>query len=170
MCDESVIVDKNGTVFLGGPPLVKAATGEVVTAEELGGASVHCRQSGVTDHFAVNDGHALEITRRIVSNLNYSTATSGNANVSNTTPLTYDEPLFDSSEMGGIIPVDTRQPFDVRKIIARVVDGSSFDEFKALYGETIVTGFAKLYGQPVGIIANNGYVELIQVFIDHSLV
>ena len=148
----SVIVDKNGTVFLGGPPLVKAATGEVVTAEELGGASVHCRTSGVTDHFATNDFHALEITRRIISNLNYGRR----PDVAQVVTNEIEEPLFDPKELGGIIPVDSRKPFDVRKIIARIVDGSRFDEFKALYGTTLVTGFAKLYGNPVGIIANNG--------------
>lgn len=152
MCDESVIVDKNGTVFLGGPPLVKAATGEVVTAEDLGGASVHCRLSGVTDHFANNDVDALDITRRIVSNLNYSESSRFVA----ANQGKVEEPLYDPKELGGIIPVDSKKPFDVRKIIARIVDGSKFDEFKALYGTTIVTGFAKLYGNRVGIIANNG--------------
>ncbi|KAF1314518.1 Methylcrotonoyl-coa carboxylase beta chain, mitochondrial, partial [Globisporangium splendens] len=149
MSDESVIVKGNGTVFLGGPPLVKAATGEVVTPEELGGADVHCRTSGVTDHFANNDHHALEITRRIISNLNYTKQPS-------VAQAPIEEPLFSPDELGGIIPVDARKPFDVRKVIARIVDGSKFDEFKKYYGTTIVTGFAKLYGNPVGIIANNG--------------
>ncbi|TMW62217.1 hypothetical protein Poli38472_009710 [Pythium oligandrum] len=149
MCDESVIVQKNGTVFLGGPPLVKAATGEVVTPEELGGADVHCRTSGVTDHLAHNDHHALEITRRIVSNLNYQKHPA-------VTQVPIEEPLYSPEELGGIIPVDSRKPFDVRKVIARIVDGSKFDEFKQHYGTTIVTGFARLYGNPVGIIANNG--------------
>lgn len=149
MSDESVIVKGTGTVFLGGPPLVRAATGEVVTPEELGGADVHCRTSGVTDHFANNDHHALEITRRIVSNLNYTKQPSVSQ-----TPI--EEPLFSPEELGGIIPVDARKPFDVRKVIARIVDGSKFDEFKKHYGTTIVTGFARLYGNPVGIIANNG--------------
>ncbi|RHY30818.1 hypothetical protein DYB32_004004 [Aphanomyces invadans] len=153
MSDESVIVQGNGTVFLGGPPLVKAATGEVVTAEELGGADVHCRTSGVTDHLAKNDAHAIEIVRRIVSNLNWTSK--ANANV--TQSLTeVEEPVFDPAELGGIIPVDGRKPFDVRKVIARIVDGSKFDEFKQHYGTTIVTGFARLYGRPIGIIANNG--------------
>jgi 3-methylcrotonyl-CoA carboxylase beta subunit len=149
MCDESVIVQKNGTVFLGGPPLVRAATGEVVTPEELGGADVHCRISGVTDHLAHNDHHALEITRRIISNLNVKKTPA-------VSQFPIEEPLFDQEELGGIIPSDARKPFDVRKVIARIVDGSKFDEFKQHYGTTIVTGFAKLYGNPVGIIANNG--------------
>lgn len=149
MSDESVIVKGNGTVFLGGPPLVKAATGEVITPEELGGADVHCRISGVTDHYANNDAHALEITRRIVSNLNYQKEP-----VVAQTPS--EEPKYSSDELGGVIPVDSRQPFDVRKVIARIVDGSRFDEFKKEYGTTIVTGFARLYGNPVGIVANNG--------------
>lgn len=149
MCDESVIVRGNGTVFLGGPPLVRAATGEVVTPEELGGADVHCRTSGVTDHYAHNDHHALDITRRIVSNLNYTKNPS-------VTQFPIEEPLYSPDELGGIIPVDSRKPFDVRKVIARIVDGSKFDEFKKYYGTTIVTGFARLYGNPVGIVANNG--------------
>lgn len=149
MSDESVIVRGNGTVFLGGPPLVRAATGEVVTGEELGGADVHCRTSGVTDHYANNDLHALEITRRIVANLNYSKQPS-------VAQFPIEEPLYDPSELGGLIPVDARKPFDVRNVIARIVDGSKFDEFKKFYGTTIVTGFARLYGNPVGIVANNG--------------
>ena len=149
MSDESVIVRNQGTIFLGGPPLVKAATGEVVSAEDLGGADVHTRISGVCDHFAENDAHALFIARRIVSNLN------------RTKPIGLkrgpaDEPLYDPSELYGVIPTDTRKPYDVREVIARVVDGSRFDEFKARYGSTLVTGFAELYGYPVGIIANNG--------------
>uniref|UniRef100_A0AAV1UUS5 methylcrotonoyl-CoA carboxylase n=1 Tax=Peronospora matthiolae TaxID=2874970 RepID=A0AAV1UUS5_9STRA len=150
MSDESVIVKGSGTVFLGGPPLVKAATGEVITPEELGGADVHCRTSGVTDHYANNDAHALAIARQIVSNLNY------NRKQSAVTQLPSEEPLYSPEELGGIIPVDARKPFDVRKVIARIVDGSRFDEFKKEYGATIVTGFARLYGNPVGIIANNG--------------
>lgn len=149
MSDESVIVKGTGTVFLGGPPLVRAATGEVVTPDELGGADVHCRTSGVTDHLANNDHHALEITRRIVANLNYSKQPA-------VAQVPIEEPLFSPEELGGIIPVDSRKPFDVRKVIARIVDGSKFDEFKQHYGTTIVTGFARLYGNPVGIIANNG--------------
>ncbi|RHY36065.1 hypothetical protein DYB30_001359 [Aphanomyces astaci] len=151
MSDESVIVQGNGTVFLGGPPLVKAATGEVVTAEELGGADVHCRTSGVTDHLAKNDAHAIEIVRRIVSNLNWTSKASVKQSFTDV-----EEPVFDPAELGGIIPVDSRKPFDVRKVIARIVDGSKFDEFKQHYGTTIVTGFGRLYGRPVGIIANNG--------------
>uniref|UniRef100_M4BBK0 methylcrotonoyl-CoA carboxylase n=1 Tax=Hyaloperonospora arabidopsidis (strain Emoy2) TaxID=559515 RepID=M4BBK0_HYAAE len=150
MSDESVIVKGSGTVFLGGPPLVKAATGEVITPEELGGADVHCRTSGVTDHYANNDAHALAITRRIVSNLNY------NRTQSAVTQTPIEEPLYSPDELGGIIPMDARKPFDIRKVIARIVDGSRFDEFKKEYGATIVTGFARLYGNPVGIIANNG--------------
>ena len=149
MSDESVIVRNQGTIFLGGPPLVKAATGEVVSAEDLGGADVHTRISGVCDHFAENDAHALFIARRIVSNLN------------RVKPIGLkrgpaDEPLYDPAELYGVIPTDTRKPYDVREVIARVVDGSRFDEFKARYGATLVTGFAELYGYPVGIIANNG--------------
>jgi 3-methylcrotonyl-CoA carboxylase beta subunit len=149
MADESVIVRNQGTIFLGGPPLVRAATGEVVTPEELGGADLHCRTSGVTDHYATNDQHALEITRRIVANLN-------RVKPSSLAMSKSEEPLYSADDIGGIVPQDTRQPFDVRKIIARIVDGSRFDEFKALYGTTIVTGFARLYGMPVGIVANNG--------------
>lgn len=150
MSDESVIVRGNGTIFLGGPPLVKAATGEVVTAEDLGGADVHCRTSGVTDHYAQDDYHALAIARKIVSNLNRTKALEGIT----VTPV--EAPLYNSEELGGIIPVDTRKTFDVRSVIARIVDGSRFDEFKALYGSTLVCGFARLYGYPVGIVANNG--------------
>jgi len=149
MADESIIVKEQGTIFLAGPPLVKAATGEVVSAEDLGGADVHCRTSGVTDHYAQNDHHALEIARSAVSNLNREKPVS----------IKYEaisEPEYDSSEIYGIIPKDTRQPYDVREIIARIVDGSNFDEFKALYGNTLVCGFAHIYGYPVGIVANNG--------------
>jgi len=149
MSDEAVIVRNQGTIFLGGPPLVKAATGEVVSAEDLGGADVHSRTSGVTDHYAMNDGHALAIARRIVGNLN------------RRKPVGLDirepeAPLYDPRELYGIIPADPRKPFDVREVIARVVDGSRFDEFKPLYGTTLVTGFAHIFGYPVGIIANNG--------------
>jgi 3-methylcrotonyl-CoA carboxylase beta subunit len=149
MADEAVIVDKNGTIFLGGPPLVKAATGQDVSAEELGGAKMHCSTSGVTDHFAANDYHALEITRRIVANLNRKKQPS----VVITEP---EEPLYDANELLGIIPKDTKKQFDVRHIIARLVDGSKFDEFKQLYGNTLVCGFARVHGMPVGIVANNG--------------
>lgn len=149
MSDESIIVKEQGTIFLAGPPLVAAATGEVVTAEELGGADVHCRTSGVADHLAQNDHHALQLARNAVARLN------------RVKPLSLDvkesvEPLYDSSEIYGIIPKDARQPYDVREVIARTVDGSEFDEFKALYGTTLVCGFARIFGYPVGIVANNG--------------
>jgi 3-methylcrotonyl-CoA carboxylase beta subunit len=149
MCDESIIVKNQGTIFLGGPPLVKAATGEVVSAEDLGGADVHCRTSGVTDHYAQNDDHALALARQIVATLNRQKQPP----VALRTPA---EPLYDPAELHGIIPRDPRKPYDVREVIARVVDGSEFDEFKALYGQTLVCGFAHLYGYPVGIVANNG--------------
>ncbi len=149
MADESIMVRNQATIFLGGPPLVKAATGEDVTAEELGGADVHTRLSGVADHYAMDDEHALAITRRIVSNLNRTKP----ARLALQKPL---PPLYAPEEIYGIIPADLRQPYDVREIIARVVDGSEFDEFKQNYGTTLVTGFAHLFGMPVGIIANNG--------------
>jgi 3-methylcrotonyl-CoA carboxylase beta subunit len=149
MSDETVIVRNQGTIFLGGPPLVKAATGEVVSAEDLGGGDVHTRVSGVADHLAENDAHALQIARSIVSRLNRARPALPEGGAG-------DPPQYDPEEIYGIIPVDTRKPFDVREIIARLVDGSRFDEFKARYGITLVTGFADLYGGPVGIIANNG--------------
>lgn len=149
MSDESIIVKNQGTIFLGGPPLVKAATGEVVSAEDLGGADVHARQSGVTDHRAEDDRHALEIARAIVAHLNRVKSVS----LDLTAP---EEPLYDPAEIYGIIPADPRQPYDVREVIARLVDGSRFDEFKKLYGATLVCGFARLWGYPVGIVANNG--------------
>lgn len=149
MSDESVIVRNQGTIFLAGPPLVKAATGEVVSAEDLGGGDVHARTSGVVDHLAANDADALITARRIVGHLNR-TKTISLA----TRPMA--EPLYAAEDIYGIIPADTCQPYDVRQIIARLVDGSVFDEFKALYGETLVCGFAHLYGYPVGIVANNG--------------
>ncbi|MGH8687962.1 MAG: carboxyl transferase domain-containing protein, partial [Burkholderiales bacterium] len=149
MSDESVIVKGQGTIFLGGPPRVKAATGEVVSAEDLGGADVHSRVSGVTDHYALDDRHALGIARRIVANLNRVKGVALDV----ATPR---EPLFAAEELYGAIPADTRRPYDVREIIARLVDGSEFDEFKALYGQTLVCGFARLWGYPVGILANNG--------------
>jgi 3-methylcrotonyl-CoA carboxylase beta subunit len=149
MADESIIVRGQGTIFLGGPPLVKAATGEVVTAEELGGADVHSRQSGVTDHYAENDAHALGIARRIVASLN----TVKRPAVALRPPA---PPLRDPAELYGIIPTDRRKPFDIREVIARLVDGSEFDEFKRLYGATLITGFAHVCGYPVGIVANNG--------------
>jgi 3-methylcrotonyl-CoA carboxylase beta subunit len=149
MADESIMVRNQATIFLGGPPLVKAATGEIVTAEELGGADVHTRESGVADHYAQNDAHALAITRRIVRNLNRKKA----IGLDLRDPI---PPLHDPREIHGLIPADTRTPYDVREVIARVVDGSEFDEFKANYGTTLVTGFAHIHGMPVGIIANNG--------------
>ncbi len=177
MCDESIIVKNQGTIFLGGPPLVKAATGEVVTAEELGGGDVHSRTSGVTDHLADDDRHALAIAREIVKHAawapgNCRTAAPGATAVSSSRPLqrsdgpgsnsapaagvTPAEPLYPASDLYGIIPKDPRQPFDVREIIARLVDGSEFHEFKALYGATLVTGFAHIHGRAVAILANNG--------------
>ena len=149
MSDESIIVQKQGTIFLGGPPLVKAATGEVVSAEDLGGGDVHARISGVVDHLAANDADALQTARRIVGNLNRTKTVS-----LATRPVT--EPLYPADDIYGIIPADTRKPYDVREIIARLVDGSEFDEFKKLYGETLVCGFAHLHGYPIGIVANNG--------------
>ncbi|HXZ05158.1 MAG TPA: carboxyl transferase domain-containing protein [Ktedonobacteraceae bacterium] len=149
MSDETVIVRENGTIFLGGPPLVKAATGEEVSAEELGGADVHCRISGVTDHYAMNDEHALAICRSIVSNLNRRKYIPWDI----TSP---EPPRYDPNELLGIIPKDHRKSYDVREIIARLVDGSRLHEFKELYGTTLVCGFARLMGYPVGIIANNG--------------
>ena len=149
MADESIMVRNQATIFLGGPPLVKAATGEIVTAEELGGADVHTRESGVADHYAQDDAHALAITRRIVGNLNRKKAIG--LDLRDPRP-----PLYDPREIHGLIPADTRTPYDVREVIARVVDGSEFDEFKANYGTTLVTGFAHIHGMPVGIIANNG--------------
>ena len=149
MSDESIIVNNQGTIFLGGPPLVKAATGEEVTAEDLGGGDVHTRLSGVADHLAQNDAHALQIVRQSVSRLNRK---------KNNPLLTVEPraPLYDVEELNGIIPTDTRKPFDVREVIARIVDGSEFDEFKARFGPTLVCGFAHIEGMPVGIIANNG--------------
>jgi len=149
MCDESIIVKNQGTIFLGGPPLVKAATGEVVGAEELGGGDLHSRTSGVTDHLAENDAHALGLCRKIVGNLN------------SKKPMSLElreprAPLYDPAEIHGIVPQDVKKPYDVREVIARIVDGSELDEFKALYGTTLICGFAHIYGYPVGIIANNG--------------
>ena len=149
MSDETIIVKGQGTIFLGGPPLVKAATGEIVTAEELGGAEVHTRQSGVADHYANDDAHALAIVRRIVAGLNYKKQPD--------IPLTAPRPpAFDTAELNGIVPPSLATQYDAREVIARLVDGSEFDEFKKLYGTTLVTGFARLEGMPVGIIANNG--------------
>ncbi|NUZ04798.1 carboxyl transferase domain-containing protein [Piscinibacter koreensis] len=149
MSDESIIVKEQGTIFLGGPPLVKAAIGEVVSAEDLGGGDVHTRLSGVADHLALNDTHALAIARDAVRHLNWNKR----VELRLETPR---PPAYDPAELHGVIPTDTRKPFDVREIIARIVDGSEFDEFKARFGTTLVTGFAHIEGMPVGIVANNG--------------
>jgi 3-methylcrotonyl-CoA carboxylase beta subunit len=151
MCDESIIVKDQGTIFLGGPPLVKAATGEVVSAEDLGGGDVHSRHSGVTDHLADDDRHALAIAREIIRHCD-----GAQVRRAPPAPAAPAEPLYPADELYGIIPADPRQPFDVREIIARLVDGSEFHEFKALYGTTLVAGFAHLHGMPVAILANNG--------------
>ncbi len=149
MSDETIIVRGQGTIFLGGPPLVKAATGEVISAEELGGADTHGRRSGVVDHVAVDDEHALQIVRSIVGNLN--TTKRFDMDVAEPEP-----PAHDPHDLYGIIPIDVRAPYEVREVIARLVDGSRFDEFKALYGQTLVCGFSRLWGYPVAILANNG--------------
>jgi 3-methylcrotonyl-CoA carboxylase beta subunit len=149
MSDETVIVRNQGTIFLGGPPLVKAATGEVVSAEDLGGGDLHSRTSGVTDHLAEDDAHALSIVRSIV-------ATCGAKPAAPWDRLPTEEPAVDPDGLYGVVPADTRTPYDVREVIARTVDGSRFHEFKALYGTTLVTGFARIHGHPVGIVANNG--------------
>ena len=149
MSDESIIVKEQGTIFLGGPPLVKAATGEEVSAEDLGGADVHTRLSGVADHFAMHDGHALGIARRLVARLNRPAGRPADQ-------PNFQSPRYDPSELYGVVPVESRHPYDVREVIARIVDGSVFDEFKVRYGATLVTGFASIYGYTVGIIANNG--------------
>ncbi len=149
MSDETIIVRKQGTIFLGGPPLVQAATGEVVTAEDLGGADVHARTSGVVDHYAHDDRHALALCRRIVAALNHGKR----PQVVLREPL---EPHYDPSELHGIVPADLRAPYDAHEVIARIVDGSEFDEFKRLYGTTLLCGFAHIHGYPVGILANNG--------------
>jgi 3-methylcrotonyl-CoA carboxylase beta subunit len=149
MSDETIIVRGQGTIFLGGPPLVKAATGEVISAEDLGGADTHGRRSGVVDHVAADDDHALEIVRAIVANLNIGPPTALDR-------LAAEPPAYPAEDLYGIIPSDVRAPYEVREVIARLVDGSGFDEFKALYGPTLVTGFARLWGYPVAILANNG--------------
>ncbi len=149
MADESIIVKEQGTIFLAGPPLVKAATGEIVSAEELGGADVHTRVSGVADHFALSDHHALAIARSIVANLNRPKRIGVEVE-----PAV--EPRYPVAELHGVINADIRKPYDVREVIARIVDASAFDEFKARYGATLVTGFARIWGYPVGIVANNG--------------
>lgn len=149
MSDETIIVRQQGTIFLAGPPLVKAATGEEVSAEDLGGADVHAKISGVADHYAVDDDQALAMARRCVANLN----TDKKPNIALEAPR---EPLYDPAELDGVVPADLKKQYDIREVIARIVDGSEFDEFKKLYGTTLVTGFAKIHGMPVGIIANNG--------------
>nr|WP_280636415.1 carboxyl transferase domain-containing protein [Endozoicomonas sp. G2_1] len=149
MADESIIVKEQGTIFLAGPPLVKAATGEVVSAEDLGGADVHCKTSGVADHYAQNDDHALHLARTAVANLNRVKPMQLNIEA-------VQAPAYKVEEIYGVIPKDARQQYDVREVIARIVDGSEFDEFKALYGNTLVCGFARIFGYPVGIVANNG--------------
>ncbi|MDK2125801.1 carboxyl transferase domain-containing protein [Parachitinimonas caeni] len=149
MSDYSVIVKNQGTIFLAGPPLVKAATGEVVTAEELGGADVHAKISGVADYYALNDAHALDLVRRVVANLNWKKAMP-------VTTRPVEAPRYDADELYGIVGADLKKPFDIRQVIARIVDGSRFDEFKEHYGTTLVTGFAHIHGYPVGIVANNG--------------
>ncbi len=149
MSDESIIVKEQGTIFLAGPPLVKAATGEEVSAEDLGGGDVHTRISGVADHLAENDEHALQLARRAVANLN-------RAKINPLACIEPREPAYDPKELHGIVPTDTRMAWDVHDVIARIVDGSDFDEFKKRYGTTLVTGFAHIYGMPVGIVANNG--------------
>ncbi|KAH8274604.1 hypothetical protein KR026_007838 [Drosophila bipectinata] len=165
MADESVIVKKQGTIFLAGPPLVKAATGEEVSAEDLGGADLHCKTSGVTDHYAVDDEHALHLARQIVSNLNLPSTNRYNDRLLHSSQLNFqdtsaqnlvEEPRYDPRELYGIVGPNLTKSFDVREVIARIVDGSRFTEFKKLYGETLVCGFAKLYGTSVGIVGNNG--------------
>lgn len=149
MADENIIVRKQGTIFLAGPPLVKAATGEEVSAEDLGGADLHCRKSGVTDYYALDDNHALHLTRKIVRSLNYQKKLDVTIEPS-------EDPLFPADELYGIVGTNLKRNFDVREVIARIVDGSRFNEFKALYGDTLVTGFARIFGYPIGIIGNNG--------------
>jgi acetyl-CoA carboxylase carboxyltransferase component len=149
MSDETVIVRKQGTIYIGGPPLVKAATGIDVSPEELGGADVHCRISGVSDHYAMNDEHAIEIARNIIENLN-------RPEKFNLDRMEPEDPYYDPEELLGIIPKDLKKPFNMKEVIARIVDGSLFHEFKELYGTTLVTGFAHIMGYPVGIVANNG--------------
>lgn len=151
MSDESIIIKNQGTIFLAGPPLVKAATGESVSAEDLGGADLHCRQSGVTDHYAQDDEHALHLARNVVANLNWN-----NEQRTRIYAPTVEEPVHNIDELHGIVGANIQRPFDIREVIARIVDGSRFHEFKQLYGETLVCGFSTLYGHPVGVIGNNG--------------
>lgn len=164
MADESIIVRKQGTIFLAGPPLVKAATGEVVSAEDLGGADMHCKTSGVTDHYAVDDQHALYLARQVIGNLNLPATNLYRDNLSLTSATTtaaavsfdVEQPLYDPHELYGIVGSNLTKTFDVREIIARIFDGSRFNEFKKMYGDTLVCGYAKLYGNLVGVIGNNG--------------
>ena len=149
MSDVSIIVNKQGTIFLAGPPLVKAATGEVVSAEDLGGGDVHTRLSGVADYLAEDDAHALALARRAIGNLN-------RIGPRTVAWQTAEDPAYDPDDLLGLVPADLRTPFDVREVLARIIDGSRFDEFKARFGETLVTGFAHIMGCPVGIVANNG--------------
>lgn len=155
MADESVMVKGNATIFLAGPPLVKAATGEEVSAEDLGGASVHCKTSGVSDYFAQDELHGLALGRNIIKNLHMAGKQGAMNGLHNLNPE-YKEPLYDVKELRSIAPIDHKQAFDIRSVIARIVDGSEFDEFKKQYGTTLVTGFARIFGQPVGILGNNG--------------
>lgn len=152
MSDEVVMVHKKGTVFLGGPPLVQAATGEVVSEEDLGGATLHSEQSGVSDHLAINEHHAFQLTRSIVSNLGVKSYQFENSH----NKIQTVDPLFDQDELNGIISVDHKRKFSMRDVLGRVLDGSRFHEFKERYGPTLITGFGHLYGQPVGIVANDG--------------
>ena len=152
MADESIIVKQQGTIFLAGPPLVKAATNEVISAEDLGGADIHCKISGVADHYALDDHHGIYLARQCIKNLNYRK----NPTITIQKP---EDPLYPSEDLYGIVPVSLKQFYDVRQVIARLVDGSRFAEFKELYGSTLVTGFAHLYGYPIGIVANNGILN-----------
>lgn len=152
MADESIIVKNQGTIFLGGPPLVQAATGEMISAEELGGADLHCKTSGVTDHYALNDSHALHLARRVVNGLNKKKP----ANATFEQDSVIKEPLFPQEDLLGIVGSNLKRTFDMKEVIARLVDGSEFDEFKKFYGTTLVCGFAKIHGYPVGILGNNG--------------
>ncbi|XP_026763024.1 probable methylcrotonoyl-CoA carboxylase beta chain, mitochondrial [Galleria mellonella] len=154
MSDESIIIKNQGTIFLAGPPLVKAATGESVSAEDLGGADLHCRQSGVTDHYAIDDEHALALARNVVANLNWN-----NEQRARIYSAKIDEPVHNIDDLHGIVGANIQRPFDIREVIARIVDGSRFHEFKQLYGETLICGFASLYGHPIGVIGNNGVLE-----------
>lgn len=154
MSDESIIIKNQGTIFLAGPPLLKAATGETVSAEDLGGADLHCRQSGVTDHYAQDDEHALYLARNVVSNLNWNTEQRTRAY-----SFKVDEPVHDVNDLHGIVGANLQRPFDIREVIARIIDGSRFHEFKQLYGESLVCGFAQLYGHSIGVIGNNGVLQ-----------